>query len=661
MAGASRARSTSRFCAARRERVLPLSARPSSEPPRTASRWAVAIAAGLVLATVAAYRNSLGGPFVFDDVGSIPQNPTLARWWSAWSPPHGGQTVSGRPLLNFSFALNYAAGGTAVAGYHALNVAIHALAGLAWFGVVRRTLLQPALRERFGVSALPLALAAAAVWLLHPLQTEAVTYVVQRAESLMGLCYLLTLYCFIRGTGEGASGWWRVAAFAACLAGMATKEVMVSAPAIVLLYDRTFVAGSWRGTWRERARFHLALGSTWLLLAALVAATGGTRDGSSGGLLAGGWRAHGLTQFDALATYLKLAVWPRPLVFEYEPEWVQGVADVARAALLGVALIALTVAGLKYRPAVGFFGAWFFAVLAPTLAVPTTSQLIVEHRMYLALAPAVGLAAMGLHAALGRRAAMALLVLAVGLGGLTIRRNDDYRTGAALWGDTVAKRPRNPVAHFNLADFLRAEGRVPEAIAHYEEALRLAPSYAEAHNNLGLTLLAGGDVAGAIGHFELAVKFRASDAEAHYNLGMALARTRREAEAVPHFEAALRLRPDYAEAHNNLGNTLLQMRRLPEAVEQYEAALRLRDELPEAHYNLGNVLAQLGRWPDAVAHFERALRFTPQDADTHFALANALSRLGDTAGAVRHYEETLRLDPGNAAAREGLRRLAPGR
>src|SRR4029077_15512000 len=126
------------------------------------------------------------------------------------------------------------------------------LAGLTLFGLVQRTLLRPALHPRFGADALPLALAVALLWTVHPLQTESVTYIVQRAESLMGLFYLLTLYCFVRSLDSPAPNRWQALCFAACLTGMATKEVMVSAPLLVLLYDRTFAAGSFRAAWQQR-------------------------------------------------------------------------------------------------------------------------------------------------------------------------------------------------------------------------------------------------------------------------------------------------------------------------------------------------------------------------------------------------------------------------
>ncbi len=157
----------------------------------------------VAVAGLLAYHNSFTNPFVFDDEPSIQENPTIHHLWPIWpalSPPHsGGATVEGRPVINLSVAINYALGGLDVRGYHVLNLTIHILAGLTLLGIVRRTLLKRRLRERFGAVANELALATALLWTVHPLQTESVTYVIQRAESIMGLFYLLTLYCFIRG------------------------------------------------------------------------------------------------------------------------------------------------------------------------------------------------------------------------------------------------------------------------------------------------------------------------------------------------------------------------------------------------------------------------------------------------------------------------------
>ena len=157
---------------------------------------------GAILAAgaIAVYSRTFSVPLLFDDNHAIVDNSTIRHWSTAFWPPLN-TTASGRPILNLSLAINYAISGTAVWSYHALNLAIHVLAGLTLFGIVRRTL-----APRAGPAASLIAFSAALLWTLHPLQTESVTYIVQRAESLMGLFYLLTLYCFIRGAeADGAA------------------------------------------------------------------------------------------------------------------------------------------------------------------------------------------------------------------------------------------------------------------------------------------------------------------------------------------------------------------------------------------------------------------------------------------------------------------------
>ena len=399
----------------------------------------VVVAAGLL-----AYYNSFTGPFVFDDEDSIQANPTIRHVWpisQVLSPP-ATAGVGGRPIINLSLAVNYALGGYDVWGYHALNLVIHILAGLTLLGIVRRTLLQPKLRERFGAAANELALAVAVLWMVHPLQTEAVTYVSQRAESLMGLFYLLTLYCFIRGTESPKIGLWFALSVVACLLGMATKEVMVTAPLMALLYDRTFVAGSFRAAWTKRLWLYMGLGGTWLLLAYLMS---GLHHRGVGYGLGVDWQVYALTECRSIVHYLWLTVWPHPLVFDYGGNtFVWHATDAAPYALILLLPLAGVLIGLKRWPAIGFIGAWFFMILAPTSSVvPIVNQPMAESRLYLPLAAVVTLIVMGIYAWAGRRSLPVFLALAIGLGFLTTQRNQDYRSGLAIWSDTVVKRPDN--------------------------------------------------------------------------------------------------------------------------------------------------------------------------------------------------------------------------
>lgn len=633
------------------------------------------------------------------------ENPTIRHLGSAWLPPAGGNTVSGRPLANFTFAVNYAVSGLAPWSYHALNLLVHVLAACALLGVVRRTLLQPALGQRFGEAARPLAAAIAVLWLLHPLQTESVTYVCQRTESLAGLFYLLTLYCFIRGTdraprphptpdaGGPPERPWLVLSWLFCLAGIGTKEVVATAPVLVLLYDRTFLAGTFREAWRRRRWFHLCLAATWLPLALLVAGTGWNRGGTAGFNVGVSPWAYWLTQFKAVAHYLGLAFWPHPLVFDYGRFWI-GLREAAPFASIVLALAAATALALRRWPAAGFLGAWFFVILAPTSLVPGTLQMIVEHRMYLPLAAVLTLAVTGLYAALGRRSIALWPFLAAGLGWMTFARNQAYRSDLTLWSDTVAKAPSNARAHYNLGIAcsergwyaqavgqdeaalrfetrgapateppalenklgydLEQSGRVPEAVVHFERALRLMPDYAKAHENLAEALMREGRLGEAIGHWQAAARIEPASAAALNNLAYALLLDGRADDAVAAYREAVRFDPGLAAAQAGLGYALIQAGRPTEALDPCGKAVRLAPDSADARNTLGIALAQTGRTAEAIAAFSQAIRLNPDQADVHNNLGNALAAAGRRAEAVAQYREALRLDPGYAPALRNL-------
>ncbi len=492
--------------------------------------WIVLGSVVMAGAALVAYANSFHVPFVFDDLASIPGNATIRSLGQAWWPPkgQGALTVAGRPLLNFTLGVNYALSGLEVESYHALNLAIHFLAGLTLFGLVRRTLGRPPLAARFGDQAPLLAWVIAVLWMLHPLQTEAVTYIVQRAESLMGLFFLLTMYGFVRSVESPRPLLWQSVSVLACLLGAATKEITIMVPIIVMLYDRTFVSGSFRDAWRRHRWRHLSLLATWVPLFVFVASTGGNRSGifhlSDGAM----WVGHGLTQFEAVTRYLGLTFWPHPQVFEYGEMTAPPLLGATLPWALPVLVLALaTLVALWRWPVAGFLGAWFFGILAPTCLLPATLQIIVEHRMYLPLAAIISLVVTGAYLLAGRRIIVAFLVLAVGEGWLTVRRNEIYRDELSLWGDTVAKRPENDHARINFGLALAKAERPAEAAVQFAEAVRLRPDSLLAHNNLGNVLMIAGRFDEAIAQYELVLRGRPNERGVLQNLEMARAMRQR--------------------------------------------------------------------------------------------------------------------------------------
>ncbi|HTX65022.1 MAG TPA: tetratricopeptide repeat protein [Opitutaceae bacterium] len=656
-----------------------------------ACRGRILLAAGvLVAAAIAVYWNSLACPFVFDDQPTIVNNPSIRHLWPLgrvlWPPSDSGG-ASGRPLLNLSLALNFAAGGLDVRGYHAVNLLLHALVALALFGVVRRTLAarpEPAWRP----ASLPVAFTAALLWTVHPLLTESVTGVVNRAELLAALFFLLTFYGFIRATdsnadrgefettktprnqeGEsqesnplaslrlGCSKKWIALSVAACLLGMASKEWMVSAPLLVFLYDRTFVAGSFRGAWRERRWLYRALAATWVVLALVMVASNHRNATVGFGLGISAW-SYALTQCFAIIRYLRLAAWPQPLVLDYGHFLVPGLAAVLPQAVGLLVLLAVTGWVLVRRPAAGFLGACFFALLAPSSSVvPLVTQTVAEHRMYLPLAAVIVGAVVALRTVAGRRGLLALLALAVGLGALTARRNRDYRSEFAIWSDNVAKWPENARDQVRLGILLFDAGHVDEAVAHYREALRAEPHNPDVLNSLGHARMVQRRLPEAIDCYERALQARPDFPEVHNNLGLALAQSGRLAEAMDHYRAAIQLKPDYDKPHNNLGIALMQQGRLEAAAGQFALAVELNPDFADAQMNLGNVRFQTGRPAEAIERYRRAIQAQPDLADAHLNLAIALATEGRIREAVPECETVLRLQPGNTQARRILTRL----
>ncbi len=443
---------------------------------------------------------------------------------------------------------------------------------------------------------------------------------------------------------------------------MATKEVMVTAPVMVLLYDRTFVSGSFSVSGRRHGPLYLALAATWLPLGFLM--TGGLyhRDVGFGHGVA--WWAYGLTECRAVVKYLLLAFWPNPLVFDYGGGLAAGLSAVWPYALVLASLLAATAMALRRSPAVGFAACWFFLILAPTSSVvPIIWQTMAENRMYLSLAGVAAFVVLGAFALIGRGTLPVFALVAAGLGLASVHRNQDYSSEESIWNDTIAKNPTNPRAHNNLGNaWLGVPGRLNDAVAQYEEALRLKPDYAEAHNNLGNALVQmPGRSDDADAQYEEAIRLNPDNPEIHNNLGYAWSITPgRLNDAIGQYEEALRLKPDYAEAHNNLGNALLRTPgRWDDAIAQYEEALRLKPDYAEAHNNLGNALLRTpGRLDDAIAQYREALRLRPGYAEVQFNLAVALlSGPGHVDEARAHLEAFLRLRPGNDAALQILARI----
>jgi Flp pilus assembly protein TadD len=596
------------------EGAVPASRGPNAVQDRVLTvkrRW---IAVALIGATFLAYVPALRAPFVMDDESAIAESV------SAHASVPAGSPVSGRPVVRLSLAANYALnallgvdqrrdpdGPNKTVGFRLLNVLFHLCTGALLFGLMRRAMRERSIPRDWRNIADPLAAVVCTIWLLHPIQTEAIDYVVQRTELLASLFYVATLYGSLRAwdatTGPRRVGWY-LSAIVACALGVGSKEIAISAPLAVVLYDRAFRLTEWRALRRPgngRGWFYIALAAACAATFAFVALGGrGNTAGFHGGMT---WYGYLYTQCWAIAHYLRLVMWPNALVIDYGEKLITGGRGVPGALLL--ALFALvTLAAWKRLPKYGWFaflGTEFFLLLGPSSSfVPVRTEIAAERRIYLALANVLVLAVVGaewlrrtyFNTVSALRMGLAVGGLALALAVTTAVRSRTYVTSERLWRDAVAKVPDNPRAKVNLghalaierppkyaeaetvlrramaqdttcrhgcaqlASVLAAQGRSAEAIALLEHTLASEPNDVVAEGRLAFTQMRAGSFDQAVAHLDHMASTHPSE-HLFVVLGVANLAIQRQQDAMAALQAASNLNPGDREV-TTLGNSLFQ-------------------------------------------------------------------------------------------------------
>ena len=467
--------------------------------------------------TCVAFLNSFAGKFVLDDIQDIEHNPALEQLFPPWEAMFVGNKLPARPLPYLTFAIDRAIWGVRPFGYHVTNLLVHVIAALALFSIVRITLLSPRLRGRWGDRAVPLAMVIAMLWAVHPLQTQAVTYVYQRIESMTGMLCLVSLACYAqaagRATGRGWSIAWLTGSVAAAAGAMASKESAVVLPLLILAYDWFFVApepaASWLHSLRDRLWYYALLASTWLLigLQLVIQATKYQEFNEKNHPPF----QYALTQSGVILHYLRLAIWPVGQQLDYS-NWpvATSVWQVLPALLTIVAMLAITVVGTLQRRAWAWLGVVFFLALAPTSSIMPIEAVANEHRMYVALAAVVAAIVMGsidladwiaarrpgqlpgdarMPAAIAGVVIMLLVVT-------TQFRNQLYSKVGGIWLDVLSKDPDNYRANWMMASFFDSAGDPETAGQFAERSLRAKPT-TQVFTDLASGHVQRGDLAGA--------------------------------------------------------------------------------------------------------------------------------------------------------------------
>lgn len=625
---------------------------PLAAIPSRMKRNPILILIAIAAATAIAYFPAATGGFIWDDDAHVTRHELrslegLGRIWF-----EVGATQQYYPLMHSAFWVQHHLWGERTTGYHAVNIALHAMNAMLVMLIVRRLL-----RGQGAAWADSAAALAAAVFALHPVHVESVAWITELKNTLSGAFYLLAVLVYLRFDESRRRRLYLLAA-ALFAMGLLTKTIVATLPAALLVI-----------VWWQRGRLSWKKDALPLLPWFVLGAVSG---------LFTAWVEHEVIgakgqAFDlsivqrmmlsgrVVCFYLSKLIWPTDLIFIY-PRWtidpaspLQWTYPVALAIVV-IGLLAWTIRGRREGSGRGplaamlFFVGSLFPVLGFFNVYPFLFSYVADHFQYLPSLGVIALACGAIAATVSRvpvRAARIALLTALPLflGVLTFRQAHMYADVETLYETTIRRNPACWMAHNNLGVALKSRGRLDDAARHYRRALALRPDYPEAHNNLGLALHATGNPRGAVDSYREALRLRPANPEALGNLGASLTSLGRAGEAVAAFQQALQFDPDDAGLRFNLGVALHAAARLDDAIGEYRRALALDPSLPGVHAGLGRALAGARPQGEAIAAYLELLRADPEDSESHFAVAVLLADAGRLPEAIEHYAAVVRLRP----------------
>jgi tetratricopeptide (TPR) repeat protein len=569
----------------------------------------------IALLGVLAYSNTFQVPFQLDDDTYIRENP-LTRdfgYFGRLTKPDGHQELTDvrlnlrtRYIAFLTFRANYMLGGFTPVGYHVVNLTVHIINALLVYAFALLLFATPALESsRLKQHAGKIAFLASLLFVAHPVQTQAVTYISQRFASLATLFYVLSLTTYLRSrlsTGNARYIFFALSVVSA-IAAMKTKEISFTLPLVIALAEFMFFKGSIRRRIILLTPLLLTMLIIPLSLIDIERPLGEAIGDSTKTQETISRQSYLITQPRVLVTYLRLLVLPINQNLDYDypvfgspftPEvFVSCVLLLAIAGLGAYCLARCRSSSLDLR-LVAFGVFWFFITLSVESSVIALADVIFEHRLYL---PSVGIfsaAATGAFMLFGRLrgnkpgipAAALLVLVPLVFACATYARNNVWATQLGLWSDVVRKSPSQVRAHGNVARAYQDMGLLDKAIEHYRLALKLNPDIAEAHNNLGNIYHTMGQTGEAIKHFNRAISLKPNLTMAYYNLGIIHLNNGQFDMAIKNFKTALKLNPYHSETHNNLGVAYSNKGLSGMAVEHFKTALKLKPENAGARHNL---------------------------------------------------------------------------
>jgi tetratricopeptide (TPR) repeat protein len=522
----------------------------------------------LAVVIILIYAETLTSPFILDDIHNIRDNPHIRvpflsfknLAWAGFQSP-----LANRPVANISFALNYYFHGYNLVGFHVVNILIHIASGIFLYLLVQATIRTPALRARYAKFGW-IPFFTAFIWLVHPLQTQSVTYLVQRMNSLAAMFYVLSLWLYVKfRLSAGRRAKWPL--LGGCiLAGMlafGTKEISATLPGFIILYEWYFFQGLSR-QWAKRHMLILAAFGVFIIVISLayfgnepvvrILNDYNSRDFTLAQRV--------LTQFRVVILYISLLIWPQPLrlSLDHDIALSYSLTDPITTLLsmtIIIVLIVLAIRFAKRERLISFCILWFFGNLVIESSI-IGLELVFEHRNYLPSMLAILLLVVLVFRYLKPAwvGVVALCVMGTLFTGWTFERNKDWSDEITLYRDCVEKAPGKARPYNNLGAALMRDGSLAEAVEHLQTALNIKPDFVDAHYNLGYALSRQGNLKAGIYQFGETLRLDPDNLKALNNMGVALALQGRYGEAANYFEAALKQNPRDADVHNNLGIAL---------------------------------------------------------------------------------------------------------
>ena len=611
----------------------------------------------IIIVGCISYSNSLSGEFQFDDNDYIVKNFGIknicdisAIWKSLVEPT--------RFIGLYSFALNYHFHKLDVTGYHIVNLIIHLCTSLLLFWFVLLLCKTEKLKKDVVLSSRgSLALIAALIFVSHPIQTQAVTYISQRFASLVAMFYLISLCCYLKArlSSDKRLVYFFVSVISAIIA-MFTKENAFTLPFMILLVEFIFL--------RNQPRKSISISHKWIFLLAMLGfiviipasmrfnvwskfkmvANSGSHDGDIVN-----WSRYLITQFRVIVKYLQLLIFPIGQNLDYDFPLSQNLFDIKALSglLLLISLFVLGVKMLSRNVLIGFGIIWFFITLSIEASIVPIQHVIFEHRVYFPAAGFCIVVSVLLHEFLKERKILWVVsfILIALLSFLTFQRNKVWQTDLSLWSDCVEKSPKKSRPRISLAFAHSRRGEYALAMYQLNEALQINPGDYRAYNGRGVLYVREGLYNLAMADYSKALELNKNYEEVYYNLGNLYRSLGQYAEAMKNYNAAVDTNKDYFNVYINRGNLFLKKGYSVEAMNDYQRALLLNPDSEETLCSIGNIYGIEGKYDHAINYYNQALEINPDFAQGYFVRGNAYELSGRIALAFEDYNKVLKFNP----------------